>query len=102
MQIFFRSIALASLAMFALPAWSEVCDVDADDDVDRLDIRLITSARNQTADPGDPRDADGDGVITVSDARTCVAQCSIARCRIPTPDGSLIWDQGNWDEEDWQ
>ena len=102
MQFFFKSIAVASLALFALPAGSEVCDVDTDGDVDRLDIRLITDARNQTADPGDPRDADGDGVITLTDSRTCVAQCSLPRCRISTIDGALIWDQGNWDEEDWQ
>ena len=102
MQIFFKSIALAGLAIFALPAWSAVCDVDADDDVDQLDIRLIIKARNQTADPGDPRDADGDGVITVLDARTCVRQCSLPHCEIRTPDGGLIWDQGNWDEVEWK
>lgn len=102
MQIFFKSIALASLAMFAVPAWSEVCDVDTDGDVDLLDIRLIISALHQTADPGDPRDPDGDGVITIRDSRTCVVQCSLPRCQILSPDGVLIWDQGNWDEEDWQ
>ena len=102
MRIFFRPIALVFLAIFALPAWSDVCDVDTDGDVDRLDIDLIVAARDQAADPGDPRDADGDGVITVFDARTCVALCTLARCEILGADGDLVWDQGNWDEEDWK
>lgn len=60
-----------------------VCDVDTDSDVDRLDIMAILAARNQPASgPNDPRDADGDGVITVLDARTCVAQCDLPRCAI--------------------
>ena len=59
------------------------CDVDMDADVDRLDIMAIMEARNQTATgPDDPRDADGDGVITVLDARTCVRQCTLPRCTI--------------------
>ena len=102
MQINSRSMGLACLVLFALPAWSAVCDVDADGDVDQIDIRLIIMARNQTADPGDPRDADGDGVITVLDARTCVRQCSLPHCEIPDSGDALIWDEGNWDEKDWQ
>jgi hypothetical protein len=48
--------------------------------VDRSDIRLIGAARNQPAAPGDPRDNDGDGIITVSDARQCVQMCTLPRC----------------------
>lgn len=103
MQLILRSIALFCLTTIALPAWSEVCDVDADQDIDRLDIRLIAAARNQPATgPEYLRDANGDGVITVVDARACVNQCTLARCAIVTPDGDLIWYEGNWDEEDWQ
>lgn len=102
MQVFSRLISLAILAMFALPAWAEICDIDSDGDVDRLDIMLIIDGRDEIPDSGDPRDADGDGVITVRDGRTCIARCSLPRCGILTPDGSLIWDQGNWDEENWQ
>ena len=57
-----------------------VCDADTDGDVDRMDISLIFMARNQPATPGDPRDEDGDGVITVIDARSCVLQCSRPNC----------------------
>jgi hypothetical protein len=61
-----------------------MCDVDADGNVDITDIQAILAARNQPASgPDDPRDADGDGVITVLDARTCMAQCDLARCAIP-------------------
>lgn len=58
-----------------------VCDADGDGDVDFFDIRAIGAARNQPATgPDDMRDADGDGVITVLDARQCVLQCTNARC----------------------
>jgi len=57
------------------------CDVDADGDVDRNDIGLIFAARNTPASgPDDPRDADGDGIITVLDGRTCSQQCTRASC----------------------
>ena len=49
------------------------CDVDADGDIDRTDVGLIFAARGQTASgPDDPRDPNGDGIITVQDARICV------------------------------
>jgi hypothetical protein len=56
------------------------CDVDANGQVDLFDVRAIAAARNQPALPGDPRDNDGDGVITVLDARQCVLLCTNARC----------------------
>jgi hypothetical protein len=49
---------------------------------------LIISARNTPAGgPDDPRDANGDGNITVVDARTCIRQCNLTGCAIvdPTP-----------------
>ena len=60
-----------------------ICDIDADGDVDILDIRGISARRGDPALPGDPADIDGDGVITVFDARNCVYQCTLARCAIP-------------------
>ncbi len=59
------------------------CLVDADDDVDRHDIALITAARNQAATgPMDPRDPDRNGTINVLDARQCTLRCSRAQCAV--------------------
>lgn len=60
-----------------------ICDIDADGDVDILDIRGISARRGDTALPGDPADIDGDGVITAGDARNCTYQCTLPRCAIP-------------------
>jgi hypothetical protein len=57
------------------------CDVNGDQTVDITDIRAILAARNQPSTPPDPRDADGDGVITILDARVCILQCATPRCR---------------------
>ena len=62
------------------------CDVNQDNFVDRNDISLISSARNQLADPGDPRDYDEDGIISISDARQCVQLCTLPGCAVqPLP-----------------
>jgi hypothetical protein len=57
-----------------------LCDIDLDGDVDRNDSSLITAARNQSAVPGDLRDYDGDGTVTVNDARSCVLKCTRSSC----------------------
>jgi hypothetical protein len=51
--------------------WSQTRgDVDKDGDVDRNDLLILLAARNTPASgPDDPRDLDGDGKITVLDAR---------------------------------
>ena len=56
------------------------CDANADGKIDISDIQAITQARNTTVQAGDPRDADGDGQITVLDARQCTLKCTNARC----------------------
>jgi YVTN family beta-propeller protein len=57
------------------------CDIDEDGDVDILDIRAIFDVTNTPASgPEDPRDWDGDGMITVLDARGCVLECTNPRC----------------------
>ena len=57
------------------------CDIDGDNDVDRDDLNLILAARNTPATGADdPRDVDGDGMITVLDARKCVLSCDRAGC----------------------
>ena len=58
----------------------EPCDVDVNSVIDRNDIAAIFAARNTPATPGDPRDADEDGLITVNDARICVNLCTNALC----------------------
>jgi len=59
------------------------CDVNLDGLVDRSDVRLIGAARNQSAVTGDVRDNDGDGIISISDARQCTQLCTLARCATP-------------------
>jgi hypothetical protein len=56
------------------------CDVDLNGVVDIDDINAIAAAKNTEAAPGDVRDVDGDGVITVNDARQCVLQCTNSGC----------------------
>ena len=72
-----------------------VCDVDTDGDVDILDIRSIIAARNTPASgPHDPRDADGDGFITVLDARACTLQCTLPGCAEPAGNTPPAADAG--------
>lgn len=56
------------------------CDINRDGTVDITDIREIAIAKNTPAVPGDARDVDGDGMITVNDSRQCVLQCAKPRC----------------------
>ena len=82
---------------------TEVCDCDADGDIDKVDINLIANARGQAASgPTDPRDPDRDNIITAADARTCTARCTFAKCASPTnrppiadagPDQTVFTDQ---------
>jgi hypothetical protein len=85
-----RRLLTAALFCLSLGVFSQAhaanCDVDTDGDVDRLDLSLIISARNTPADgTTDPRDPDGDGTITMLDARTCVRQCDLPDCAIIEP-----------------
>ncbi len=74
--------ALCSITIVVkAPPEEKVCDCDEDGDVDINDIQKIFADRNQPATgPSDPRDADGDGVITVNDGRACVLKCTNAQC----------------------
>lgn len=57
------------------------CDADGDFDVDSDDIAAIGHAKGSPArTPFDFRDIDGDGTITVLDARQCASYCSLAEC----------------------
>ena len=58
-----------------------LCDADGDRDVDSADIAAIGLAKGTASTgPADIRDMDGDGMITVLDARQCVALCDQPRC----------------------
>ena len=69
-------------------AWAECeaptplpCDVDRNSQVDRNDVIAIMAARGQTAPPADVAlDTDGDGIISLLDARQCVLLCTNAGC----------------------
>jgi polygalacturonase len=56
------------------------CDTNGDGKIDRNDINAIMAARGFSVFPGDPRDVDGDGVVTVLDARACVLRCTNPQC----------------------
>lgn len=59
------------------------CDIDKDGDIDKNDINAIFAARGQKATGADdPRDLDGDGLITINDSRGCVLKCTLANCAI--------------------
>ncbi|MDU0355423.1 M4 family metallopeptidase [Paraglaciecola aquimarina] len=61
------------------------CDINQDGSVDRSDIMLIAAARHQPAPEGDPRDNDGDGIISSSDMRQCTQLCTLPRCASTAP-----------------
>ena len=57
-----------------------ICSVDTDSDIDKLDLSLISRARGQTAQPGDPRDANFDGLISPADVKVCIPLCTRPNC----------------------
>lgn len=50
--------------------------------VNLTDIALVRAGIGQTPTANDPRDANGDGKITVLDARACVVKCTRAACAL--------------------
>jgi len=58
------------------------CDIDRDGDIDRDDLGLIQRSVGQTPTASDPRDANGDGKITVNDVRACTQRCARASCAV--------------------
>ncbi|WP_162254450.1 VWA domain-containing protein [Pelomonas sp. Root1444] len=76
------STANGSVFTQIVRATSIAGDLDNDGDVDRDDIAVIFAARNQAASgPADPRDVDGDGRITVLDARKATLLCTRPACK---------------------
>jgi hypothetical protein len=72
---------------YVLVAASTRCDVVAAvGRIDHRDVAAIFAARGSAASgPSDPRDADGDGVITALDASQCRLLCDYARCASGPP-----------------
>lgn len=59
------------------------CDVNLDGRIDQRDLALISRARGQRASgPNDPRDSDGDGLITPNDVKVCLQRCTLPGCAI--------------------
>jgi hypothetical protein len=56
------------------------CDVDGNGRVDSVDVGLVRAGIGQTPTANDPRDANGDGKITMVDVRQCTLQCTNANC----------------------
>ena len=59
---------------------SLVCDIDGDADIDSVDVNAIRASIGQTPIANDPRDANGDGLITMNDVRACTLQCTRTKC----------------------
>jgi hypothetical protein len=59
--------------------WVMKCDLNNDNKIDRNDISIIMAGRGIHA-PGDARDVDKDGNITILDARICALQCTNPSC----------------------
>ncbi len=55
-------------------------DLDHDGDVDRSDVNIVLRYRNKSAEECPECDIDGDGKITVLDARTVILMCTCTRC----------------------
>ena len=73
-------------------------ELDGDGEIDRDDLDVILAARNAAAwGPEDPRDLDGDGMITVLDARILVTLFTVPAgfTRIASsPDGVVLeWNE---------
>ncbi|QTA81798.1 Alpha/beta hydrolase of unknown function, DUF915 [Desulfonema limicola] len=58
-------------------------DIDGDGDVDRDDTTIIQSHLNKPASVCPECDLDGDGTITILDARKIVQLCTCSRCLCP-------------------
>ena len=55
-------------------------DLDNDGDIDQNDLNILLTYRNQPASACPECDIDGDGIITVLDARKLVLMCTRPRC----------------------
>jgi hypothetical protein len=59
-----------------------ICDVNNDGVIDRNDVNLITLARGKPVSSLPGADADGDGAITVLDARKCTLAAAFSTVQL--------------------
>ena len=86
---------LLPLMLLSQSAIAAVCDVDADNDIDRDDILLISQGRNQpVSSPDDPRDGNQDGLIDNRDVGFCSKKCTLPRCVSPSANQTPIANAG--------
>ncbi len=58
------------------------CYVDSDNDIDAYDIVAILKATGKHVGATDPRDADGNLLVTLSDAAKCASMCTRRYCAV--------------------
>jgi hypothetical protein len=58
------------------------CYVDSDNDIDAYDIVAILKAAGKHVGATDPRDADGNLLVTLSDAAKCASMCTRRYCAV--------------------
>ena len=56
------------------------CDANGDGTIDHNDIAAIAAAVGYSVFPNDPRDPDGDGLVTGRDVAACARQCQHGAC----------------------
>lgn len=60
-----------------------LCDVDSNGVIDSRDIQMIMKLIGQTVPPANPAaDFDGNGVISINDARNCALRCTFKNCAV--------------------
>ena len=57
-----------------------MCDVNLDGQVDVDDITEIFAVIGSSVSIGSPYDPDGDGFVTIDDARLCTLRCTNTNC----------------------
>jgi hypothetical protein len=70
------------LALVAIPASAEICDVNQDAQIDKRDLSLISKSRGQSPQYLDPRDSNLDGAITPADVQVCIRLCDLPGCAV--------------------